>query len=66
MCSSDLIASAITTVRHIARPQAMPRAAVAHTVLAVVSPLMLPRAWSRRITPAPMKLIPAISPWMKP
>ena len=54
------------TITHAPSPQAMPSAAVTHTVAAVVRPVTSLRWESRRITPAPMKLMPAMIPWITP
>ena len=47
---------------HAANPHAMPSAAVIQTVAAVVKPSTRRASVSLRITPAPMKLIPAMTP----
>ena len=63
---SGLAGTAIATLRHAPSPQAMPSAAVTHTVAAVVKPSTMRALASRRITPAPTKLMPVITPWMMP
>ena len=57
---------ATAIVLHAPRPQAMPSAALIHTVAAVVNPSTVPAAAFRRMTPAPMKLMPPMTPWMMP
>jgi hypothetical protein len=53
-----------SAVTHAPSAHAMPSAALTHTVAAVVRPSTVRAAVSLRMTPAPMKLIPAMTPWM--